>query len=80
MSRTEPTNGELLQHVKEAWQGALPGSDPTLGFFDQGGTSIAAILLISQLEQRLGVVLPFAVLVLPGGAVDIVDWISSNGP
>jgi acyl carrier protein len=69
---------EIHRQVTEAWEDALPGSDPTAAFFDQGGTSVRAFLLIADLETRLGVRLPFAVLAEPDGTDDIVRWVSSH--
>lgn len=63
--------------VLAAWFGALPGSDPQAAFFDQGGNSLLAVQLIADIERRLGVMLPFAVLVSPRGADAIVEWIGS---
>lgn len=69
----------VRSEVLDAWQLALPGTDPTSGFFDQGGTSIRAVIFIADIEKRLGVAVPFGELVLTEGVEGIVDWVVSNG-
>lgn len=79
MQQPERRPNMVHAQVTEAWQLALPGTNPALGFFDQGGTSIRAVLLIAELEKRLGVAVPFGQLVLAEGVDGLVDWIVSNG-
>jgi hypothetical protein len=72
------TGEALRQHVIRAWQVALPDSDPVAGFFDQGGSSLRAALLIGLLEEELGLSVPYAVLTLPGGVDEVIAWLTSN--
>jgi acyl carrier protein len=77
MSATDMSGSAPQTEVLAAWFGALPGSDPQAAFFDQGGNSLLAVQLIADIERRLGVMLPFAVLASPSGADAIVEWIRS---
>lgn len=84
MSTHEETRATLpaervRQQVIEAWNAALPLGNLEDGFFDQGGTSFAAVLLVARLEQTLGIEVPFAVLATTQGADGLARWISARG-
>lgn len=70
----------VREHVIQAWRSALPAAALDEPFFDQGGGSLAAALLVAQLEQSLGVELPFGVLATSDGVEGLIDWIQTNRP
>jgi acyl carrier protein len=76
----EETNPRLppevaRQHVIDAWKAALPLGDLDSGFFDQGGTSLTAVLLVAQLEKTLDIEVPFAILATCDGVEGLVTWV-----
>lgn len=75
---TEAGMESVRDTVIEIWASVLPASDHQRSFFDQGGNSMRAIAFVMQLEERLGVSVPFFVLADPGGVEDIVRWIAAN--
>ncbi len=78
MSTDERPALSVHDEVMGAWRTALPGADPGLGFFDQGGTSLKAIGLIVEIEKRLGVAIPFEHLVGDDGAEGIIRFIRAH--
>jgi acyl carrier protein len=68
----------VREHVIHAWRSVLPEAALNQPFFDQGGGSLAAALLVAQLEQSLGVELPFGVLATSDGVEGLVHWIQTN--
>ena len=72
------SHGELRARVLGAWAEVLPGAKTDESFFDQGGGSLSAVLLVARLEERVGVSVPFATLVASQSVDDIVAWIAAR--
>lgn len=57
--------------ILEAWEGILgPGSDPALGFLDNGGDSFKAVTLSARLFELTGIEVDF---------MDVLEVMSIDG-
>jgi pyochelin synthetase len=56
----EPPSGELERQLLELWSRTLhtPVTDPQLGFYDLGGSSLAAAQVLTQVRKQFGAAIP----------------------
>ena len=68
MEYAVPTDVELTETVRSAWLEVLELTDcgDTDNFFDLGGNSLSAVLLVAQLEERLHVEVPLDAIFFEG--------------
>ena len=60
--------------VETAWKRVLDEYQAGHSFFEAGGDSIDAVRFVNELQEKLGINVPFGLLATANGYAQIADW------